>query len=234
MAPVVQVDFAAMTMRLDMRDVFAQYGPSATSLTLVLLAHLVAIASALWLSSADNHQMLELPTVQGVIIPAPPAEKIVPPVIARPPEPLPVEQPKPKPKPKPRPLPKKLPPAPPSERAVSKPPEPALEPPAPAPAEPAQMPVTPPRVDASQLKNPAPPYPSLSRRLREEGTVVLELLILADGTVGEIRVQTSSGFPRLDQSALETVRYWKFVPARRGNEAIAYTYLQPLEFSLNQ
>lgn len=224
-----------MTMRFDLSDVFAQYAPTATSFALVLLAHGVAIASAVWLSSVDHHQKLELPTVRGVIIPAPPAEKIAPPVIAdKPPEPLPVEQPKPRPKPKAKPQPKKLPPAPPSERAISKPPEPAPEPPAPTAAEPAQMPVTPPRVDASQLKNPAPPYPSLSRRLREEGTVVLELLILADGTVGEIRVQTSSGYPRLDQSALETVRHWKFVPARRGNESITYTYLQPLEFSLNQ
>lgn len=225
-----------MTMRLEMRDVFARYAQPAASLALVLLAHVVAIASALWLSSADNHRMLELPTVQGAIIPAPSAEKIAPPVVAdKPPEPLPVEQPTPKPtpKPQPKPQPKKPPPAPPSERAVSTPPEPAPLPP-PAAAEPAQMPVTPPRVDASQLKNPAPPYPSLSRRLREEGTVVLELLILADGTVGEIRVQTSSGYPRLDQSALETVRHWRFIPARRGNESIAYTYLQPLEFSLNQ
>lgn len=221
-----------MTMRLDIRGVVAQHGVSATGFTLVILSHLAAIACAIWLSSADNHQTLQLPTVQGVIMPTPPAEKIAPPVIAdKPPEPLPVEQPRPKPKPKPRPEPKKLPPAPPSERAVSKPPEPA--PPQEAPIEPAHMPVTPPRVDASQLKNPAPPYPSLSRRLREEGTVVLELLILADGTVGEIRVQTSSGFSRLDQSALETVRHWKFVPAKRGDQSIAYTYLQPLEFSLN-
>lgn len=220
-----------MTMRFDIRNTLTPHVPSAISFTLVLLAHLAAIASALWLASADNIHLLELPTVQGVIMPAPPAEKIAPPVIAdKPPQPLPVEQPKPKPTPKPRLQPKKLPPAPPSERAISKPPEPVPEPPTPVAA---QMPVTPPRVDASQLKNPAPPYPSLSRRLREEGTVVLALLILADGTVGEIRVQTSSGYPRLDQSALETVRYWRFVPAQRGNEAIAYAYLQPLEFTLN-
>lgn len=96
----------------------------------------------------------------------------------------------------------------------------------------ADIPVQAPRVDASHLKNPAPQYPTLSRRLREQGRVLLELLILADGTIGEIRVKTSSGFARLDQAALSVVKHWRYVPANRRGEAIPFRYLQPIEFSL--
>jgi protein TonB len=79
-----------------------------------------------------------------------------------------------------------------------------------------------------------PTYPRRSRRLREQGTVLLEMLVLADGRVTELRVNTSSGFERLDQAALDAVQSWRFLPAQRGGEAIAYRYLQPIEFLLVQ
>jgi len=188
--------------------------------------------------------------------PPPPPEPPPPP----PPEPPPPEPPPPPPKPKPKPKPKPLPPvkAPPTERSVSVPEEPVPEPvarepepvvpvesplpvaaapPAP-PAAPerreaaAAPPVAPPISDAAHLRNPAPVYPTRSRRLGEEGRVVLELLILADGRVGEIKVKRSSGFAALDQSALDAVRRWNFVPARRGDEPIPYRYELPVVFSL--
>jgi len=93
--------------------------------------------------------------------------------------------------------------------------------------------VTPPRVDASFLDNPKPTYPAFSRRLGEQGRVQLLVYILPNGTVGEIKVKQSSGFSRLDQAALETVRRWRYVPARRGNDPIPYWYVQPVTFSLN-
>lgn len=95
-----------------------------------------------------------------------------------------------------------------------------------------EQPVTPPRSDARGLDNPAPPYPTTSRRLHEEGRVLLQLYILADGSVGEIRLKHSSGAPRLDNAALNAVRHWRFLPARRGNQAIAYWTLQPIDFVL--
>jgi TonB family protein len=49
----------------------------------------------------------------------------------------------------------------------------------------------------------APTYPLESRRLREEGTVVLNLLLGTSGRVEEIAVSASSGSPRLDKAALE-------------------------------
>lgn len=99
-------------------------------------------------------------------------------------------------------------------------------PPAAAPA------VTPPRTDASHLNNPVPRYPPVSRRLGEEGRVLLDVHIQPDGGVGEIRVRTSSGSNRLDQAALDAVKRWRYVPARRGDVAIAFWYVQPVVFAL--
>ncbi len=87
--------------------------------------------------------------------------------------------------------------------------------------------------DAGFLKNPKPPYPAVSRRMGEEGVVVLSVMIEADGTVSDVRVKRSSGFPRLDASALETVRRWQYVPAKRNGFPVAYRYVQPVRFSLD-
>lgn len=92
-------------------------------------------------------------------------------------------------------------------------------------------PVVPPRSDASHLQNTLS-YPPVSRRLGEEGKVVLSVYILPNGTVGELRLKASSGFPRLDEAALEQVKRWRYVPARRGDEAIPFWYTQPIVFSL--
>lgn len=95
-------------------------------------------------------------------------------------------------------------------------------------------PILPPHTDAAHLDNPVPEYPRLSRRFGEEGRVQLDVHILPDGSVGEIAIRTSSGFPRLDAAALETVRRWRYVPARRGSEPISYWYVQPITFSLER
>lgn len=89
-----------------------------------------------------------------------------------------------------------------------------------------------PRFDAGYLKNPAPAYPPASRRLGEEGRVVLRVLVDRDGVPGEVAIKTSSGFPRLDQAAEDAVRRWKFVPARQGDEAVRAAVLVPIVFNL--
>ena len=93
--------------------------------------------------------------------------------------------------------------------------------------------MTPPRHDPNPMHNPAPAYPSISRRLKEEGIVELLVLILPDGSVGEIKIKVSSGYPRLDKTAVAAVKRWTYLPAKRGDTPIAFWYLQPLEFSLN-
>jgi protein TonB len=148
--------------------------------------------------------------------------------------PTPVPPPKTPPQVKPRPVPRTADPVP-----LPKPADPAPAPPAPAdpaPAVPAapEPVVVPPRIDASYRGNVAPPYPPTSRRLGEEGTVLLRVFVREDGTVGEVTLSRSSGFPRLDRSAIDTVRRWKLIPARRGNTPFATWYTLPLAFNLEK
>jgi protein TonB len=98
--------------------------------------------------------------------------------------------------------------------------------------EPSPAPVTPPRFNAAYLNNPAPAYPLESRQMGEEGRVVLRVLVNEHGLPQEIQVRTSSGFVRLDTTAQDTVRRWKFIPARRGDTAIGAWVLVPMTFSL--
>jgi protein TonB len=102
----------------------------------------------------------------------------------------------------------------------------------PAPA-PEPVVVAPPVFNAAYLQNPAPAYPSLSRKLREQGRVILRVLVSANGVADQVELQTSSGYPRLDESARTTISRWKFVPAKRGAEPIAGWVLIPINFNLS-
>jgi protein TonB len=90
-----------------------------------------------------------------------------------------------------------------------------------------------PRFDAAYLQNPEPDYPSLSKRLGEEGRVILRVHVTAEGLADQLEIRESSGHPRLDQAALGTVRRWRFIPARRGNDRLAGWVLVPLSFQLD-
>lgn len=108
-------------------------------------------------------------------------------------------------------------------------PQPAAQPVRPAQPGPA---VVPPKFDADYLDNPAPVYPRLSKRLGEVGSVMLMVLVDADGRPGQIDIQSSSHFERLDQAAVEAVRRWRFVAARQGEKAVTAWVLVPIYFSL--
>ena len=88
------------------------------------------------------------------------------------------------------------------------------------------------RFDADYLQNPAPVYPSLSRRMGEEGRVLLRAYVLPSGHPESVELRQSSGSARLDEAALAAVRKWRFVPARRGGEAVAAWVLVPITFRL--
>lgn len=96
------------------------------------------------------------------------------------------------------------------------------------------VPVSAPVLNATAHYNAPPVYPQLSRKLREQGTVVLELTVLVNGTVADVIVLQSSGYPRLDQAALSAVQHWRYRAARRGETAIDYRYRQRVAFSLTE
>ena len=96
-----------------------------------------------------------------------------------------------------------------------------------------EPPIIPPRFNADYLQNPAPAYPALARRMHEQGRVLIRVLVSADGVPERIELKASSGSTRLDNSALETIRTWKFVPARQGEQKIAAWVVIPISFALD-
>jgi protein TonB len=82
------------------------------------------------------------------------------------------------------------------------------------------------------LSNPAPAYPRESRRNREEGTVLVFARISEVGRVLDIKLRKSSGYERLDESAIEAVRDWRFKPARFAGLAVETTVEIPVRFAL--
>ena len=152
--------------------------------------------------------------------------------------------PKPKPRPVPQPLPQPVatPPPEPSTLAPVLPPSPPAPP---APAEPVvaaappspPAPPAPPRIElpissADYLNNPRPPYPPLSKRLGEQGKVVVRVYIDVDGTASRAEVRQSSGFERLDQTAVQTVLRWRYVPGKRAGVPEAMWFNVPISFVL--
>ena len=85
---------------------------------------------------------------------------------------------------------------------------------------------------AAYLQNPKPPYPPLAFRARIEGKVTLLAEVLPDGRAGQVKVLESSGHEMLDQSAMSTVKKWKFTPARKDGVIITQAVRIPITFSL--
>jgi protein TonB len=86
----------------------------------------------------------------------------------------------------------------------------------------------------SVLYNPPPIYPSESTRANEEGSVLLSVQVNASGRADTVTISKSSGFQRLDRSASEAVRRWKFKPATRNGKPIATIVDVPFVFRLKQ
>ncbi|HEG4445855.1 TPA: energy transducer TonB [Aeromonas hydrophila] len=72
----------------------------------------------------------------------------------------------------------------------------------------------------ARLNNPEPQYPYESRRRGEEGRVILNVRVTAEGTAASVEVDKSSGYRRLDMTARKTVSRWKFIPAKQNNVAV--------------
>ena len=207
-----------------------------------------------WLARMpDDVQIAEI-VLESVVPEAPaPAAPAPAPAPPRPPEPRPVVKPAvaPRPQPASRPEPpSQTDPAPviaseqagpqapvvaaPAAVASTRSAEPAPGPVAPAPAPRVAAPaaLVLPSADADYLDNPRPAYPRLSRRLGEQGTVIVRVLISVDGRAEQAELRTSSGFERLDQAALETVRRWRYVAGRRHGVPEAMWFNVPIRFVL--
>lgn len=202
---------------------------------IVVGLHAAAVVALLQFDSVRRAVITAAPVIATLI--TPPREKPVEP----PKVPLPPPKPQVIHKPPPRPPIATVPAEAPSTFVA--PPPPAVPVPTPpveaAPVEtvvaapaPQPAPLTPPRFNAAYLNNPPPAYPLESRQTGEEGRVILRVFVNEQGLPQEVQVRTSSGFSRLDAVAQDTVRRWKFVPARRGETAVGAWVLVPMTFSL--
>ena len=85
--------------------------------------------------------------------------------------------------------------------------------------------------------SPKPHYPLVSRRLREQGMVVVRVCVNERGEVGEVVVSKTSGYQSLDRSALTALSQWKFMPIssndlRNGLRVDSQCFQTPVQFSL--
>lgn len=80
---------------------------------------------------------------------------------------------------------------------------------------------------------PAPLYPVLSRQKKEQGTVLIAVLLDSAGRQKQITIQTSSGYPGLDQSALTAVRAARFNPYAPDGKAQPVWVMVPIKFALS-
>lgn len=79
-----------------------------------------------------------------------------------------------------------------------------------------------------------PPYPQFAREQGWEGTVVLRIRVNQGGSVDSVKTQKSSGFPILDESAVQSVKSWRFAPAQDGEFPISSTVDLPIRFDLDE
>jgi protein TonB len=165
------------------------------------------------------------PKVQPKTPPPPPAAVIAatPPV----PAPVPVFTAPPSP---PQPAPVPPPDTPPPPPAPPAPPAPVAPPvpPAPAPAAPRQVVLT----DSDWVRVPEIEYPLASRRLKEEGTVVVRALIDTRGVPKQVALQRSSGHARLDQQALRAAMTARVKPRTENGVPFEFWIAMPLAFEL--
>ena len=90
-------------------------------------------------------------------------------------------------------------------------------------------------VKASPLyrQNKQPEYPSLARRRGWQGRVIVAVEVLKNGAVGNVRIQKSSGYQILDESALETISNWLFQPGKRKGQPATMEIVVPIRFTLH-
>jgi protein TonB len=84
------------------------------------------------------------------------------------------------------------------------------------------------------LKAEPPEYPRASKRLKETGSVVVRVWIDEGGAPQSVQVGKSSGYPRLDEAAVDAVRKFRFEPYTENGRPTAGWALIPLNFDLEK
>lgn len=173
-------------------------------------------------------EFIELPQPQVTPTPPPPQsqpapvpKRVTPPVPRPAPQPVAIADPTPSPT---------------AATGITEPQPPAPPPQTPMvvaePAPPAPPKIELPSSSADYLNNAPPPYPPLSKRLGEQGKVIVRAFIEVNGTASKAEIRTSSGYERLDQTALQTVLKWRYIPGKRAGVPEAMWFNIPINFVL--
>ncbi|AFQ47656.1 TonB-like protein [Burkholderia cepacia GG4] len=213
----------------------------------VLAAHAIMLTAAWLHRNAPPPKEIEVQSITAQLIPpAPAAQPVAVQSAAQPapPKPTPREKPKVEPKPvqkavKPTPQPVAQSPSPTPAPAAA---DPTPAPAAPAPAAPAATPgparetmqvSAPKNVSALTCNFVKPSYPSMSRRRGETGTAYVHFIIGVTGKIESIQLQKSSGYPRLDEAALDATRDSTCPPYIENGQAIRAAHTLPFNFTLD-
>jgi len=89
-----------------------------------------------------------------------------------------------------------------------------------------------PTTGVRELGHPPPPYPAVARRLRQQGRVVVRVVVGVDGRPLSVAVEAGSGYASLDDAAVSAVRSWSFVPAQEDGVPIEASADIPVLFRL--
>ncbi|ABE49144.1 energy transducer TonB [Methylobacillus flagellatus] len=231
---------------------------SVKALIVTILVHAAVFTALIIASTREPHREESAPPIMVSLVQSP---EPVPEVAITEPEPQPTPkppQPKPKPKPKPKVVDKPVPieaPQPVEQveevrEEVSEPqPQEAQQAPSQAPVQDAPVvaeriePVPPPEPKEQPIPEVAisgvsyshqeiPVYPAMSRRLGEQGVVMLRILISETGVPESIEIESSSGSERLDKAALEATKKSRFNPYKRNNKPMKVSVIAPVRFSI--
>lgn len=187
----------------------------------IVAVHAAGLYAALTFAPQIRHVVAQVPLVVSFVSqPERTPQRPLPMVAVVTPQPL-VQQPE---------LPLiEIPPEAPSTRAITIPTQ------APPPATQQEDRGVPKRVSAVEyVREPSPRYPPQSRRLREQGLVVLRVVIDERGAASSIEIETSSGHSRLDDAARDAVLRAAFRPYVEDGEPRRALVLIPIEFALNR
>jgi protein TonB len=226
-------------------------GQRAIPLGLIILLHAAFLYAALYgMQHPASRPVMPREVVATFITP----QRVpVPEPQGRPPEPQPVPKPAPKVASKPTPVVKKaatprvtpspMPAPAPVEQPVAAPAPAAAapstpEPPAAAPVAPASPPSpaapAPPKTvsGVEYVQPPQPDYPPISKRMGDEGKVMLRVLVSERGHPEKVDIQKSSGFARLDEAARQAAMRAMFKPHLEDGKPVAVYALIPINFSI--